>query len=59
MTDHYSSQTHGASQAHLPPSMRAQKGTAGSLVVALTIGQAAGGQKNVDLSCPGRSGQQG
>ena len=52
----HSLQVQGASHLHFPPTIVAQNGTAGSFVVALTIGHAAGGQNAVALSSPGQQG---
>lgn len=54
--DSHASHFHGGSQRHRPASTWAQNGTAGSLVAVVTMGHAAGGQKNVALSRPGQQG---
>ncbi len=47
-------QSHGASHTHLPPTIAAQNGTAGSTLTLETIGHDVGGQKKVVAFMPGQ-----
>ena len=47
-------QSHGASHAHLPPTIAAQKGTAGSCEPLVKMGHELGGQKKVAAAMPGQ-----